>query len=67
MVGNRADVAEEPSWAEGGVWDGMMDAISEAYDGDLQMINSSIIRVHQHAAAAKKRVEIVAWAVAEAD
>jgi len=40
MVGNRADVAEEPSWAEAGVWDGMMDAISEAYDGDLQMIDS---------------------------
>ena len=67
MVGNRADVAEEPSWAEAGVWDGMMDAISEAYDGDLQMIDSSIIRVHQHAAGAKQRVEIVAWAVAEAD
>ena len=59
MVGNRADVAEEPSWAEAGVWDGMMDAISEAYDGDLQMIDSSIIRVHQHAGGAKK-VEIVA-------
>ena len=67
MVGNRANVAEEPSWAEAGVWDGMMDAISEAYDGDLQMIDSSIIRVHQHAGRAKKRVEIVAWAVAEAD
>ena len=67
MVGNRANVAEEPSWAEAGVWDGMMDAISEAYDGDLQMIDSSIIRVHQHAAGTKKRVEIVAWAVAEAD
>ena len=54
MVGNRADVAEEPSWAEAGMWDGMMDAISEAYDGDLQMIDFSIIRVHQHAAGAKK-------------
>ena len=67
MVGNRANVAEEPSWAEAGVWDGKIDAISEAYDGDLQMIDSSIIRVHQHAGGAKKRVEIVAWAVAEAD
>ena len=67
MVGNRANVAEEPSWAEAGVWDGMMDAISEAYDGDLQMIGSSIIRVHQHAGGAKKRMEVVAWAVAEAD
>ena len=27
-----------------------MDAISESYDGDLQMIDSSVVRVHQHAA-----------------
>ena len=54
-------------WSKAGVWDRIMDAISEAYDGDLQMIDSSVIRVHQHAAGAKKRVEIVAWAVAEAD
>ena len=42
-----------------------MDAVTEAYDGDLQMIDSSVIRVHQHAAGAKKGVEIVAWAVPE--
>src|SRR6516225_9689939 len=29
-----------------------------------QMIDSSIVRVHQHASGAKKRVEIVAWAEA---
>ncbi len=42
-----------------------MDAITEAYDGDVQMIDSSSVRVHQHAAGAKRGVEIVAWVVAE--
>ena len=50
-------------WRKAGVWDRLMDAISEAYDGDIQMIDSSVVRVHQHAAGAKKGVEIVAWAV----
>ncbi len=30
-----------------------MDAIVEAYDGDIQMIDSSSVRVHQHAAGSK--------------
>ena len=38
-----------------------MDAIVAAYDGNVQMIDSSSVRVHQHAAGAKKGVEIVAW------
>jgi hypothetical protein len=32
--------------AEGGVWDRLMDAIVEAHDGDVQMIDTSIVRVH---------------------
>jgi transposase len=40
-----------------------MDAITKSYDGDVQMIDTSVVRVHQHAAGAKKGVEIVAWAV----
>ena len=38
-----------------------MDAIVAAYDGNVQMIDSSSVRVHQHAAGAKKEAEIVAW------
>ena len=53
-------------WRKAGVWDRLMDAITRAHDGKLQMIDSSIVRVHQHAAGAKKGVEIVAWVVAEA-
>jgi transposase len=53
-------------WRKAGVWDRLMDAVMKAHDGKLQMIDSSIVRVHQHAAGAKKGVEIVAWVVAEA-
>jgi transposase len=41
-------------WRKLGVWDRIFAAISAAYDGDLQMIDSSSIRVHQHAANGKK-------------
>jgi transposase len=53
-------------WRKAGIWDRLMDAIVKASDGKVQMIDSSIVRVHQHASGAKKRVEIVAWAEAEA-
>lgn len=41
-------------WAKIGVWDRIFDAVSAAYDGDLQMIDSSSIRVHQHGGNGKK-------------
>ena len=44
-----------------------MDAIVAAYDGNVQMIDSSSVRVHQHAAGAKKGAEIVAWVALEED
>jgi transposase len=53
-------------WRKAGVWYRLMDAVTKAHNGRLQMIDSSIVRVHQHAAGAKKGVEIVAWVVAEA-
>ncbi len=54
-------------WRKAGVWDRIMDAIIEAYDGEVQMIDSTVVRVHQHAANSTKAVEIVVWAAAEAD
>jgi putative transposase len=49
-------------WRKAGVWDRLLDAVSKAYDGDIQMIDSSSIRVHQHAAnAQKKMIDPVAW------
>lgn len=46
----------------GAPWDRLLKAVSEAYNGDIQMIDSSSIRVHQHAANGKKnRSDPVAW------
>ncbi len=48
-------------WRRAGVWDRLMDAISAAYDGDIQIIDSTSIRAHQQAATAKRGVEIIVW------
>jgi transposase len=49
-------------WRRAGVWGQILEAVSEAYAGDIQMIDSSSIRVHQHAAnAQKKMADPVAW------
>ena len=53
-------------WRKAGIWDRLMDAIVQAHDGNVQMIDSSIVRVHQHAAGAEKKVEIVVWGEAAA-
>ena len=42
-------------WRRLGVWDHIFDAVSAAYDGDLQSIDSSSVRVHQHAANGRKK------------
>jgi len=41
-------------WRKAGVWARILEAVSKAYDGNIQMIDSSSIRVHQHAANAQK-------------
>jgi transposase len=53
-------------WRKAGVWDRLMDAIVAVHDGDVQMIDSSIVRVHQHGATAKRGVQIDVWVVPEA-
>ncbi|WP_412842101.1 IS5 family transposase [Brucella pseudintermedia] len=40
-------------WQAAGVWDRLLEAVSTAYDGDIVMIDSSCVRVHQHGAAIK--------------
>jgi transposase len=42
-------------WRKAGIWDKLLAAVSEAYDGKVQMIDSSVVRVHQHAANGKKK------------
>ena len=49
-------------WRKAGHWARILSAISDAYDGDVQMIDSSSIRVHQHAANGQKKTkDPVAW------
>ena len=38
------------------MWGRLFEAVSKAYEGDMQMVDSSSIRVHQHAANGKKGV-----------
>ena len=54
-------------WRKAGHCDRLMDAITQAYDGDIQMIGSSVVRVHQHAAAVKKATQFIVWAAPEVD
>ena len=50
-------------WREAGVWDTLLAAVSQAFAGELVMIDSSCIRVHQHGATLKKGIQIAAWDV----
>lgn len=36
-------------WRKAAIWDGLMAAVTKAHGGKVQMIDSSIVRVHQHA------------------
>ena len=54
-------------WRAAGVWDRILAAITEAYDGEVQMIDSTAVRVHQHAANSKKATRIAVWAAQGAD
>ena len=53
-------------WRKASVWDRMMDAISAAHDGDIQMIDSTSIRAYQQAATAKRGIEIIVSVAPEA-
>ena len=49
-------------WRKACIWDRLLPAVSEAYDGDIIMIDSSCVRVHQHGATAKRGIRMmVAW------
>ena len=52
-------------WTKSGVWDLIMDTITEAYEGDIQMIDGTSVRVHHSAATLKKATQIAIWDEAE--
>ena len=37
-------------WRRAGVWDQIMDALAAGHDVAVQMIDTSVVRVHQHGA-----------------
>jgi transposase len=39
-------------WRMAGIWDLIMEAFAEAHDSSVQMIDTSIVRVHQHGGCA---------------
>ncbi len=45
-------------WTKAGIWDQIMDAITDAYDGDVRMIDGTSVRVHHSAATLKKATQI---------
>jgi len=49
-------------WADKGVWERVLEAISEDEQYDLLLVDSSIIRAHQHAAGGKKGSLEKRWA-----
>ncbi len=51
-------------WRAKGIWDRILAAVAEAYDGDIVMIDASCVRVHQHDAALQRGAGTnAAWAV----
>lgn len=50
-------------WAKAGIWLRIFEALSAQSPQSLQLIDSSIIRAHQHAAGGKKGVRITPSAV----
>ena len=54
-------------WAKAGVWLKIFETLAAKSPQSLQLIDSSIIRAHQHAAGATKGVRITPLAVLVAD
>ncbi|GAB5508608.1 MAG: hypothetical protein Rhims3KO_00090 [Hyphomicrobiales bacterium] len=45
-------------WTKAGVWDRIMDEITEAHGSDVRMIDGTSVRVHHSAATLKKATQI---------
>jgi len=41
-------------WCKAGIWDSILAAISDERNTDVQMLDTSIVRVHQHGSCAKR-------------
>ncbi len=54
-------------WAKAGVWLAVFEALAQQSPGSLHLIDSSIVRAHQHAAGGKKGARITPLVVLVAD
>ena len=50
-------------WTKAGVWDSIMDAVVDADNGDVVMIDGTSVRVHHSAVTLRKATRINIWAV----
>ncbi len=48
-------------WRKRGVWDRLFAKLAKAHDGDLQFVDSSSVRVHQHGANGKRGPTTPPW------
>lgn len=54
-------------WSKKGVWQRVAEALSDDVDLEWLMIDSTVVRAHQHAAGQKGGRKPNSWGVAEAD
>ena len=54
-------------WSYAGVWDQIMDAVVDAHNADVVMIDGTSVRVHHSGATLKKTPPGAAWDAQEAD
>jgi transposase len=62
---NRCPYNRFVRWRRAGVWSKIMNALAGSHDAAAQMIDTSIVRVHQHGACIT-RTEDSQWAAHEA-
>ena len=53
-------------WSHRGVWQQIFDLLAEEADNEYRMIDSSIVRAHQHSAGAKKKRQMMMKLLEEA-
>ena len=54
-------------WRKAGIWDALMAGIIASQQAGIRMIDSSVVRVHQHGATQKKAIKITPSVAAAAD
>ena len=54
-------------WRKAGIWDDVMAGVSASGRSGIRMIDSSVVRVHQHGATQKKAIVITPSDAAAAD